>query len=93
MSKIGEEVISDIRRQEEKGLVTYGTTMDREDYELLNWLQEAYEETIDKALYLKAAINKIKNGTQRRTDSEEANQNNVREVVSSGEIDNFRASL
>ena len=93
MSKIGEEVISDIRRQEEKGLVTYGTTMDREDYELVNWLQEAYEETIDKALYLKAAINKIKNGTQRRTDSEEANQNNVREVVSSGEIDNFRASL
>ena len=93
MSKIGEEVISDIRRQEEKGLVTYGTTMDREDYELLNWLQEAYEETIDKALYLKAAINKIKNGTQRRTDSEEANQNNVRKVVSSGEIDDFRASL
>lgn len=93
MSKIGEEVISDIRRQEEKGLVTYGTTMDREDYELLNWLQEAYEETIDKALYLKAAINKIKNGTQRRTDSEEANQNNVREVVSSGEISDFRASL
>lgn len=93
MSKIGEEVISDIRRQEEKGLVTYGTTMDREDYELVNWLQEAYEETIDKALYLKAAINKIKNGTQRRTDSEEANQNNVREVVSSGEIDDFRASL
>ena len=93
MSKIGEEVISDIRRQEEKGLVTYGTTMDRDDYELVNWLQEAYEETIDKALYLKAAINKIKNGTQRRTDSEEANQNNVREVVSSGEISDFRASL
>ena len=65
MSKIGEEVISDIRRQEEKGLVTYGTTMDREDYELLNWLQEAYEECLDKCLYLKAAINKIKNEPQR----------------------------
>ena len=65
MSKIGEEVISDIRRQEEKGLVTYGTTMDRDDYELLNWLQEAYEECLDKCLYLKAAINKIKNEPQR----------------------------
>jgi hypothetical protein len=73
MSKIGEEVISDIRRQEEKGLVTYGTTMDREDYELLNWLQEAYEECLDKCLYLKAAINKIKNEPHRHTDTKETN--------------------
>lgn len=73
MSKIGEQVISDIRRQEVKGLATYGTTMDREDYELVNWLQEAYEECLDKCLYLKAAINKIKNEPQRFTDSEKAN--------------------
>ena len=73
MSKIGEEVISDIKRQEVKGLATYGTTMDREDYELVNWLQEAYEECLDKCLYLKAAINKIKNEPQRFTDSEKTN--------------------
>ena len=73
MSKIGEEVISDIRKQEEKGLVTYGTTMDRNDYELVNWLQEAYEECLDKCLYLKAAINKIKNEPQRFSNSEETN--------------------
>lgn len=72
MSKIGEQVIADIRKQEEKGLATYGTTMDREDYELLNWLQEAYEECVDKCLYLKAAINKLKNESQKRTDFEEA---------------------
>ena len=71
MSKIGEEVISDIRKQEEKGLVTYGTTKDRNDYELVNWLQEAYEECLDKCLYLKAAINKIKNEPQRFSNSEE----------------------
>ena len=93
MSKIGEQVINDIRKQEEKGLVTYGTTMDREDYELVNWLQEAYEETIDKALYLKAAINKIKNGTQRRTDSKEADSGVTQQVGSSGEISDIRASL
>jgi len=73
MSKIGEEVISDIRKQEDKGLVTYGTTMDRNDYELVNWLQEAYEECLDKCLYLKAAINKIKNEPQRFSNSEETN--------------------
>ena len=93
MSKIGEQVINDIRKQEEKGLVTYGTTMDREDYELVNWLQEAYEETIDKALYLKAAINKIKNGTQRRTDSKETDSGVTQQVGSSGEISDIRASL
>ena len=93
MSKIGEEVISDIRRQEEKGLSTYGTTMDRDDYELVNWLQEAYEECLDKCLYLKAAINKIKNGTQRRTDSEETDSGNVEQAGSSGEISDIRASL
>jgi len=93
MSKIGEQVISDIRKQEEKGLSTYGTTMDREDYELVNWLQEAYEECLDKCLYLKAAINKIKNGTQGRTDSKEADSGNVEQVRTSGEVDDFRASL
>jgi hypothetical protein len=88
MSKIGEEVISDIRKQEEKGLSTYGTTMDRDDYELVNWLQEAYEECLDKCLYLKAAINKIKNGTQRHTDYQKAHSGNVEQVRSSGEIIN-----
>ena len=93
MSKIGEQVIADIRKQEEKGIATYGTTMDREDYELVNWLQEAYEETIDKALYLKAAINKLKNEPQRRTDSEEADSRNVEQAGSSRETIHLRATL
>ena len=93
MSKIGEQVINDIRKQEEKGLVTYGTTMDREDYELVNWLQEAYEECLDKCLYLKAAINKLQNGTQRLTDYQKANQRTSEQTESSGEISDFRASL
>lgn len=93
MSKIGEQVIADIRKQEEKGLVTYGKTMDREDYELVNWLQEAYEECLDKCLYLKAAINKLKNEPQRRTDSEEADTRNVEQARSSRETSHSRASL
>ena len=93
MSKIGEQVIADIRKQEEKGLVTYGVTMDREDYELVNWLQEAYEECVDKCLYLKAAINKLKNEPQRFTNSKEANQRDVEQATCGREIGDFRASL
>jgi len=93
MSNIGEQVIADIRKQEEKGLKTYGVTMDREDYELVNWLQEAYEETIDKALYLRAAINKLKNGTQRLTYHQETNQRTTEKDSSCGETNDLRASL
>jgi DNA-directed RNA polymerase beta' subunit len=60
-SKILQEVIDDLFEREVKGLETYGTTVDRDDYELKNWLQEAYEECLDKCIYLKAAIKKIEN--------------------------------
>ena len=58
-SKILQEVIDDLVSREIKGLETYGTTVDREDYKLKDWLQEAYEESLDKCIYLKAAINKM----------------------------------
>lgn len=58
-SKILQEVIDDLLEREIKGLETYGTTVDREDYELKDWLQEAYEECLDKCIYLKAAIKKL----------------------------------
>ena len=38
------------------GIKKYGTTMDRKDLSLRDWLQHAYEESLDKSLYLKAAI-------------------------------------
>ena len=43
MSKILDKVISDLEDREAKGINTYGTTVDRTDYELINWLQEAYD--------------------------------------------------
>jgi hypothetical protein len=60
MSKILDKVISDLEDREIKGIDTYGTTVDRQDYQLIDWLQEAYEEHLDSCLYLKAAIQKIK---------------------------------
>lgn len=54
------EVIADMQQREAFGIKKYGTTMDRQDLELTDWLQHAYEESLDKSLYLKAAINKLK---------------------------------
>jgi len=59
MSKVLEKVISDLEDREALGIMKYGTDCDRADYELIDWLQEAYEETLDKAMYLQAAIKKI----------------------------------
>jgi len=39
-----------------KGANEYGVTVDRQDYSHKDWLQEAYEEVLDTAKYLKRAI-------------------------------------
>jgi len=57
MSKLLNEVIKDLNDRESKGLDTYGTTMDRTDLTEKEWLQHAYEEALDLALYLKKLIN------------------------------------
>lgn len=46
-------VIMDLKIREERGLATYSTTMDRKDLSKQEWLQHAYEEALDLALYLK----------------------------------------
>lgn len=50
------EVRSDLLERSKRGIDKYGVTLDREDLDLKDWLQHAYEETLDKALYLKRAI-------------------------------------
>jgi hypothetical protein len=64
MSKVLDKVISDLEDREILGINKYGTTCDRADYELVDWLQEAYEETLDKAMYLQAAIRKLQENNQ-----------------------------
>lgn len=59
MSKVLDKVIFDLKNRELIGIAKYRTDCDRADYELIDWLQEAYEETLDKAMYLQAAIKKI----------------------------------
>ena len=56
MSKLLYDVIDDILFREEKGRAEYGTTMDRKDLSEEQWLQHAYEEALDLAIYLKKII-------------------------------------
>jgi hypothetical protein len=59
-SSIVTKVMDDIKSREKKGFMQYGTTVDRTDYDLKMWLQEAYEECLDQAIYLKSAIENLK---------------------------------
>ena len=47
------QVIAELEARELKGMQTYGTTLDRQDLTRSEWLQHAYEEALDLALYLK----------------------------------------
>ena len=61
MSQVTEQVINDIQQRELKGIETYGTTMDRDDLTQDEWLQHAYEESLDFCIYLKKLLI-IRNG-------------------------------
>ena len=49
-------IIDDLLAREEKGIKEYGTTMDRTDLNEQEWLQHAYEEALDLAIYLKKIL-------------------------------------
>jgi hypothetical protein len=53
---IVESVINDLDRRSKLGIKKYGTTLDRTDLSRKEWLQHAYEESLDKSLYLKKLI-------------------------------------
>lgn len=52
-------VREDLLVRSRKGIKEYNATLEREDYSLVDWLREIYEESLDTALYAKAAITKI----------------------------------
>jgi hypothetical protein len=54
-----DEVRKDLLDRSERGLEKYGVTLDRNDLNLEDWLNHAYEETLDKAAYLKKAIKEV----------------------------------
>ena len=66
MSQVTEQVINDIKARELKGIETYGTTMDRTDLTQDMWLNHAYEEALDCAIYLKKLLI-LRNGNIKTT--------------------------
>jgi hypothetical protein len=53
------EMINDIKRRQRIGILKYGTTVANNPLELRAWLQHAYEECLDQAIYLKRAIQEL----------------------------------
>lgn len=63
--RVVQSVMNDLNERSRIGVEKYNTTLEREDLNLKDWLQHAYEETLDKANYLKRAILELeKNDTQ-----------------------------
>lgn len=59
MSETLKQVIADLERREKKGVLEYGTTVDRTDLNTKEWLNHLYEETLDSCVYLKRIINDL----------------------------------
>lgn len=57
-SDIYKEVISDLISREKMGRVKYGTTVDKANLSEREWMQHAYEEALDFAIYLKRMMSK-----------------------------------
>ena len=55
------EVCADIAHRQKLGVAKYGITVADNPLPLEAWLQHAYEETLDEAIYLKRAISELKN--------------------------------
>lgn len=60
-SGIEAAVCNDITERQQKGIAKYGVTVAENPLSLRDWLQHAYEETLDKAIYLKRAIAEMEN--------------------------------
>lgn len=57
--EIEPEVCADITARQLKGVKKYGITIAANPLPLKAWLQHAYEECLDQAIYLKRAIKEI----------------------------------
>lgn len=53
------DVVLDIAKRQQVGIAKYGTTVEDNPLTLRQWLQHAYEECLDQAVYLRRAINEI----------------------------------
>jgi hypothetical protein len=62
MSETYTNVLIKFQERETKGLLKYGTTMDRTDLSLQQWLTHLQEELMDATVYIEAALRELSNG-------------------------------
>lgn len=55
------DVCADIQNRQERGLKKYGVSVADNPLKLKAWLQHAYEECLDQAIYLKRAMREMEN--------------------------------
>lgn len=60
------KVCNDIAQRQAFGINKYGVTVAENPLQLRAWLVHAYEETLDKAVYLRRAIEEIDRGNPSR---------------------------
>jgi hypothetical protein len=53
------EVCRDIAERQQRGIAKYGVTVAENPLPLRSWLQHAYEESLDRTIYLKRAIKEM----------------------------------
>lgn len=53
-------VCEDIDKRQQMGMNKYGISVQQNPLTLKEWLQHAYEECIDQAIYLKRAMEELK---------------------------------
>jgi len=91
MSQLLGKLFAEFVEREERGVKKYGTTMDRNDLSLDEWIEHMKQELMDAILYLE----KIKSlyDTQRPPDYQKANSRNDESIDPDREVDYPRASL
>lgn len=68
LSGIELSVCEDIERRQQLGNIKYGITVKDNPLELKEWLQHAYEEALDMAIYLKRSIYEIESQNKDNTE-------------------------
>ncbi|UIS65457.1 hypothetical protein [Acidovorax phage AP1] len=79
-------VCQDIAERQERGIAKYGTTVADNPLSLEEWLQHAYEETLDKAVYLKRAIEELQRKAAAFSDMKGAVNGGLVKLRSSDEL-------
>jgi hypothetical protein len=65
--KIVEQVVQKFNQRSQRGIEKYGTTLDRDDLSIEEWVDHAIEESMDFILYLYKIKTEIKKWDQNKS--------------------------